>query len=95
MMGLLAISIAAAGFLCLCGSMGKHQDDLLRRRLSRAASKGLRTAGFLLLAAALAIDLLAVSMTQGAIYWFGHLSVGAIAAVAVLELRRRAGRIPR
>lgn len=50
----------------------------------------LRIAGFFTLGAALVIDLLAAPVGQGAIYWCGHLTVGAILTVFALEVRKRA-----
>ena len=88
-MTILATALSTAGFLCLCASMRQHQQDLLHRRLGDRPTRWLRVIGFLLLAWALAVDLLAVSLERGAIYWCGHLTVGALATVATLEVRRR------
>ncbi|MEM7049965.1 MAG: DUF3325 family protein [Acidobacteriota bacterium] len=89
MSALLGIFFTGLGFTCLCGSMPRHQGDLFGRRLSAGASRGLRVAGFSLLALALVVDLWFLPVAQGAIAWCGHLTVGAVAAVAVLMLRQR------
>ncbi|MEM7480019.1 MAG: DUF3325 domain-containing protein [Acidobacteriota bacterium] len=90
MSGLPALLLTFFGVACLCGSMPRHQRDLFRRRLSDGASARLRAAGFSLLAVALALDLWLLSPAQGAIYWCGHLTVGAVATVALLKLREGA-----
>lgn len=89
MSALVAILACWAGLLCLCGSMRRHQRELLRRRLPDRVASALRATGFALLAFALAVDLFALSVEHGALYWFGQLTVGALATVVVLELRKR------
>ena len=89
-MSAFAAVLCFAGFLCLCGSMKRHQKQLLGRRIDRTPSLRLRVVGFTLLAIALGIDLVVISLERGAIYWFGQMTVGALATVATLELRQRA-----
>ena len=84
----LALALSAAGFLCLCASMKRHQKDLLGRRLTTGASTSLRACGILLLASAFAADLIAASPAMGVLFGCGHLTVGALVAVGILELRK-------
>lgn len=78
------------GFCCLCASMSRHQGDLFQRRLRRGPSRGLRRLGLVLLTVALAADWVLLTPIQGTMFWFGHLTVGALIAASALVFAKRA-----
>ena len=85
MIHILAICAAILGFGCLCAAMARHQKDMLGRTLPVPVQQRFRKAGFTLLLVALVIDMAGLGTAHGAIAWFGHLTVGAMMAVATLK----------
>lgn len=85
MIGILAAATAWLGFACLCLAMDRHQRDLLGRRLSDSASRGIRLAGFAALALGLASTIATLGWGYGAALWFGLLTLGAAPVVALLS----------
>jgi len=65
--------------------MARHQKDLLGRTLPSPLQRWLRNAGGVFLLLALAIDMAGLGTAYGAIAWFGHLTIGAAMAVAILK----------
>ncbi len=94
---LFAILLALAGFTLIALSMGRHQVDIVGRRLGAVASKGARLGGYALLMLALLLDLVAFGAGYGGVAWFGQLSISAWSVVVWLCVRthRRANYAPR
>ncbi|UIJ44333.1 DUF3325 domain-containing protein [Sphingomonas cannabina] len=92
MIQLLAVLLALAGFAAVAGSMSRHQQDMIGRRLDPREARAARGIGGLLLVASLLADMLALGPARGAIIWCGHLSIGAWVTVAWLcwRVSRRA-----
>lgn len=85
MIHILAICASILGFGCLSAAMTRHQKDWLGRTLPAQAKRWLRGGGGVLLVVALAIDMACLGAAYGAIAWFGHLTIGAVMAVAGLK----------
>lgn len=74
---LFTLLFALGGFVVLCLSMHRHQEDLLGRELPAGQNRLLRLAGWLLLAAALAVAVRAFGWGVGSVAWTGHLAAAA------------------
>jgi len=85
MIHIVAICASVLGFGCLCTAMARHQKDMLGRTLPSPVQRRIRKAGGALLLVALAIDMAGLGAAYGAVAWFGHLTIGAAMAVAVLK----------
>lgn len=84
MIHLLLFLLAAAGFMMLCLARIRHQSDVLGRKLSSIASKGLRAAGWICFALAFVMAGRGFGWAYGAIEWLGQMSAGALVAVLLL-----------
>lgn len=67
----------AAGFACMAISMLRHQEDIFGKELSASATRLLRLAGWLLLAAALLVAVSAMGWSFGLTAYSGHTSAAA------------------
>lgn len=61
--------IGYAGFAALCLAMEKHAAELLGRKLSHAALRGMRIAGWSLLVFALALSVQVRGWAHGLVEW--------------------------
>lgn len=89
---IIAIALCIAGFACLCAAMVRHQPDFVGRKLETGTSHRLRHAGFALLLAALAVDMIGLGAGYGAIAWCAHLTLGA--GLVLFRLNRAIARRP-
>ncbi len=89
MIHLLTLALSCAAFLALALSMKKHQRDLAGRHLPQARARAARIAGWLLIALAWALEVVTAGAAEGTIVWVGLTSMGAWAAIAVLQWRGR------
>ena len=89
MIDILAALAALAGFAALALSMKRHQRDIIGRKLTDRERTLTRTAGWLAIAASLALDVSGFGPAYGAIAWFGHMSIAAWIVVAGLCWRAR------
>lgn len=87
---LLALCLCYAGMAGLCLGMDRHYQQVWRRRPRPLTRRGLRGAGWLLLALALLPCLRVWGAGVGVVVWLGFLSAGAIALVWLLPYRPRA-----
>jgi membrane associated rhomboid family serine protease len=81
---LLTLLTALGGFMFICVSMHRHQEDLLGRNLPHHRSRLLKLAGWLLLAIAYGIAVRAYGWGVGSVAWIGH--IGAAAGMVLLGL---------
>lgn len=92
-LSMLLLSVLA--FACLALAMERHQEDLFARQLDSAATKALRSAGWILLCGSLATALRQPLWSVGLVAWFGCLSAGAGVVFAALLAAARLGAAPR
>ncbi|PZU58568.1 MAG: DUF3325 domain-containing protein [Sphingobium sp.] len=78
-----------AGFAALLLAMARHQQDWLRRKLPPATSRRLRAAGLALQVLAFATAGLGLGWADGAVVWFGWMTVAAATVVTVNLNRAR------
>lgn len=83
--------LSGLAFMCLALAMERHQDDVFGRQLGSGATTLLRTIGWILLAASLAVALRQPLWAIGLVAWFGCLSAGAGAVFGALVLAARVG----
>ncbi|QEI07123.1 DUF3325 domain-containing protein [Pigmentiphaga aceris] len=81
---LLTLLVSLGGFVSVCLSMPRHQEDLLARLLPARQSLVLRLTGWCLLAIAYGIATRAFGWGIGSVAWIGHL--GAAAALVMISL---------
>ncbi|MCG2841296.1 DUF3325 domain-containing protein [Sandaracinobacter sp. RS1-74] len=81
--------LALASFVLLLLATARHQQDWLRRKLPRAASRALRLSGFVALALAFAVASAGLGWGYGAVAWFGWLTIAAALVVATNTNRER------
>ncbi len=92
MIHIAVLLFAYAGFAAICGSMAKHQVELLGRKLEGQEPRRLRLAGSASLSAAYACAAYAKGWKFGAVEWFGAIMLAAVALTLLLAYRpRRAG----
>ena len=91
-LGVQLLSMLAFGALAL--AMDRHQEDIFGRALARGRTQALRTAGWLVLGATLALAVREQGWSLGLITWTGHISASAgIVFVGLVAIgRRRAGK---
>ncbi|CTP86268.1 DUF3325 domain-containing protein [Xanthomonas graminis] len=91
-MNLLGLGLAFSGFVALCLAMEKHQLELYgAQRAAPARMRQLRSAGWLLLAAAFACCVTALGWSIGPVLWLGTLSASAaLLTYGLLPYRPRA-----
>ncbi|MGE6692512.1 DUF3325 domain-containing protein [Sphingobium limneticum] len=89
---IIAIALCIAGFASLCAAMVRHQPDFVGRKLDAETSRLLRHAGFSLLLAALAVDMIGLGAGYGAVAWCAHLTLGA--GLVLFRLNRTIARQP-
>lgn len=65
------------GFAALALAMERHQEELFARALSSPVTRGLRWAGWLGLAVALAVAVRSQGWSLGLVSYSGHTSLGA------------------
>ena len=70
--------LSLVGFVALAAGMPKHAKHLIQRELSPTVSRLLRTLGWLLLAAALAIGIKQWHTDVGLVTWLGWLTVAGL-----------------
>ncbi|MGA7438156.1 MAG: DUF3325 domain-containing protein [Luteibacter sp.] len=88
-MMLLCLLAALAGFAALSLGMSRHQRDILGRILSAGRTKGLKIAGWVLLAVSWAAAIASDGAALGSVYWIGVLTFGAlVVAFSVTRLSR-------
>lgn len=85
----LAGSLCYAGLSGLCLAMDRHHRQVWTGK-APAAQRGLRLAGWLLLALALWPCILAWGAAVGVVLWLGWLAVGGLLLVLLLPYRPRA-----
>lgn len=88
MIHVLLLLLALAAFQALCAGLPRHQQALFRRKLDAPATRGLRVAGWVLLVALYACAWAAYGFGRGTVLTAGYATVGALAAVAVLNRRQ-------
>ena len=86
---ILGLLFSLVGFAALALSMNRHQRDIIGRKLSDREQNLTRAAGWLSLAASLAVDIAGLGSAYGATAWFGHMSISAWIVVATLCWRKR------
>lgn len=87
---LAALSLCYAGMAALCLAMDRHHAQVWRRAPRKPARRGLRIAGWLLLAVAVVPCVRGWGATVGVVAWFGFLSAAALLLVFLLPYRPRA-----
>jgi hypothetical protein len=88
-MMLLCVLASLAGFAALCLGMSRHQRDVLGKALPAATTRGLKVAGWALLAASWAAAIAADGAALGSVYWLGALTLAAlVVAFSVTRLSR-------
>lgn len=85
-----ALALAYTGMTGLCLAMDRHQAHVWGRDPSPAARRGLRGAGWALLALALLPCLATWGASVGIVAWFACLSAGALLLVGLLPYAPRA-----
>lgn len=81
---LLTLLVCLCGFVSICLSMHRHQENLLGNPLSASQCLMLRLTGWLLLAIAYGIAIRGFGWGIGSVAWIGHL--GAAAGVVIVSL---------
>lgn len=81
---LLTFLVSLCGFVSICLSMHRHQENLLGDPLPASKSLVLRLIGWLLLAIAYGIAARGFGWGIGSVVWIGHL--GAAAGVVIISL---------
>jgi len=81
---LLTFLVSLCGFVSICLSMHRHQENLLGDPLPANQSLVLRLTGWLLLAIAYGIAVRGFGWGIGSVTWIGHL--GAAAGVVIVSL---------
>ena len=81
---LLTFLMSLCGFISICLSMHRHQENLLSNPLPANRSLLLRLSGWLLLLIAYGIAIRGFGWGIGSVAWIGHL--GAAAGVVILSL---------
>ena len=93
-LGVLSFSASAwllcyAGMAALCLAMDRHHAQVWGRDATPAARWGLRSIGWVLLAAALVPCVLGWGGSVGTVVWLGFLSAGALCVVGCLSYAPR------
>lgn len=86
---LLALGFCYAGMAGLCLGMDRHYKQVWQREPRALARRGLRGAGWLLLALALLPCLRVWGASVGVVIWLGFLTAGAVLVVWLLPYRPR------
>ncbi|WP_374655616.1 DUF3325 domain-containing protein [Dongia sp.] len=95
-MNLLALALAAAGFLALALAMRRHAGQVFGTHPAPARDRAMRVLGIFLLSLSLAGCLAAWPMKIALAAWLGILTPAALAAILVLShLIRRQRKRPR
>jgi len=84
-----ALLLCVFGFACLASAMERHQPALFGATLRRAASRGLRVAGWSALLIALALMVAAEGWALGLVDYAGSTSVAAGVVYGALIVRER------
>ncbi|UPG90275.1 DUF3325 domain-containing protein [Luteibacter aegosomaticola] len=88
-MMLLCVLAALGGFAALSMGMSRHQRDVLGKALPAGTTRGMKTAGWLLLAASWGAAIASDGAALGSVYWLGALTFGAlVVAFSVTRLSR-------
>lgn len=93
----LTLVTSMAGFAALALATERQQDELLGRGLPGTVTRALRSAGWGLLLASLAIAVHGWGWGFGLVAYSGHtsLAAGVVYAAALVTARRRASPVPR
>ncbi|WP_414616016.1 DUF3325 domain-containing protein [Stenotrophomonas geniculata] len=94
-MSVLALLLAAVGFVCLALAMERHHRDVTGQAPAPARRRVLRLLGAAAAAASLAPSIAAWGVAQGFVGWCGVLATGAGAMVLWLSFRSPAKPAPR
>ncbi len=81
---LLTLLVSLCGFVSICLSMHRHQENLLGDPLPASRSLIFRLSGWLMLVIAYGIAVRGFGWGIGSVAWIGHL--GAAAGVVILSL---------
>ncbi|AUW57580.1 DUF3325 domain-containing protein [Sphingobium sp. SCG-1] len=81
--------LSLGGFVGLLLAMRRHQQDWLSRKLPLALSRTLRLMGFLAMALAFALAGLGFGWGDGAVAWFGWLTIAAALVIVANTNRDR------
>lgn len=89
MIHVLILLLSLGGFLALLLALPRHQRDWMRRTLTAKVGRRLRCGGMGLLVLALAVAGIGFGWGQGAIIWFGWMTVAAALTVTANMHRER------
>lgn len=89
MIGLSVLLLAYAGFAALCAAMTKHQLETVGRTLLPREQRGLRAAGWAVLASAYGCAVIAAGWRFGSVLWVGALMAAGLMLTLNLPYRGR------
>lgn len=88
-MMLACVLCALLGFAALSMGMSRHQRDVLGKALPATTTRGMKFAGWLLLATSWAAGIASDGAALGSVYWLGALTFAAlVVAFSVTRLSR-------
>ena len=83
------VLLAYAGMVGLCQGMERHYKQVWQQLPTAAVRRGLRIAGWALLAASFAACVAAWGWAMGPVGWFGQISLAGFALILLLPYRPR------
>ncbi|KQP88141.1 MULTISPECIES: DUF3325 domain-containing protein [unclassified Methylobacterium] len=83
----LNLALSFAGLAALCLSMDRHHRAIAGRGQSRTRARGLRLAGWAVIAVSFAAAILTSDWNFGPVQWIGSLTGAALLVVALVSYR--------